>query len=52
MGAALIKIPIVQGNCCLVATIVSFGTVGLHLLTFNIVEPYQSKDILTLMVLL
>ena len=30
---------------CLVARIVSFDTVGLHLLTFRILEPYPSKDI-------
>ena len=30
----------------------SFNTVGPHLLTFRILEPYLSKDILTLMVLL
>ena len=29
----------------LVATIVSFDTAGLHLLTFPILEPYPSKDI-------
>ena len=42
----------VKKNSCLVARIVSFDTVGLHLLTFRILEPYPSKDILTLMVLL
>ena len=42
----------VKKNPCLVARIVSFDTVGLHLLTFRISEPYLSKDILTLMVLL
>ena len=36
----------------LVAKIVSIYTVGLHLLTFRISEPYLSKDILTLMALL
>ena len=39
-------------NSYLVARIVSFNTVGLHLLTFRILEPYPSKDILTLVVLL
>ena len=39
-------------NSCLVARIVSFDTVVLHLLTFCISEPYPAKDILTLMVLL
>ena len=29
----------------LVATIVSFNTVGLHPLTFRILEPYPSKDL-------
>ena len=35
----------VQKNSCLVARIVSFDTVGLHLLTFCILEPYLPKDI-------
>ena len=35
----------VKKNCCLVARIVSFDTVGLHLLTFRILEPYPSKHI-------
>ena len=35
----------VRKNSCLVARIVSFDTVGLHLLTFRILEPYPSKDI-------
>ena len=39
---------IVNKNSCLVARIVSFDTVGLHLLTFRILEPYMSKGILTL----
>ena len=39
-------------NSCLVATIVSFDTLGLHLLNFCILEPYLYKDILTLMTLL
>ena len=46
-GAAFVK-----ENSYLVVRIVSFDTVGLHLLTFRILEPYPSKDILTLMVLL
>ena len=32
-------------NPFLVARIVPFDTVGLHLLTFPILEPYPSKDI-------
>ena len=39
-GATLTK-----KNSCLVARIVSFGTAGLHLLTFDVFEPYLSKDI-------
>ena len=35
----------VKKNSCLVARIVSFDTVGLHLLTFRILESYSSKDI-------
>ena len=35
----------VKKNTCLVARIVPFDTVGLHLLTFCILEPYPSKDI-------
>ena len=46
-GAAFVK-----KNSCLVARIVSFDTVGLHLLTFCILEPYSSIDILTLITLL
>ena len=46
-GATLVK-----KNSCLVAKIVSFDTIGLHLLTFHILEPYPSKDILTLIALL
>ena len=38
-------------NSCLVARLVSFDTLGLHLLTFRILEPYSSKDILTLIAL-
>ena len=46
------EVAFVKENSCLVARIVSFDTVGLHILTFHILEPYQSKDILTLMALL
>ena len=42
----------VKKNSCLVARMVSFDTVGLNLLTSRILEPYPSKDILTLMALL
>ena len=42
----------VKKNSCLVARIVLFDTVGLHLLTFRILEPYPFKDILKLMALL
>ena len=35
----------VKKSSCLVARIVPFDTVGLHLLTFRILEPYPSKDI-------
>ena len=35
----------VKKNSCLVAGIVPFDTVGLHLLTFRIYEPYPSEDI-------
>ena len=35
----------VKKNFCLVARIVPFDTVGLHLLTFHILEPYPSRDI-------
>ena len=35
----------------LVARIVSFNIVGLHLLTFRVLEPYPFKDIVTLMAL-
>ena len=34
----------IQKNSCLVARIVSFDNVGLHLLTFCILERYLSKD--------
>ena len=40
MGATFVK-----KSSCLVARIVPFDTVGLHLLTFRILEPYPSKDI-------
>ena len=42
----------VKKNSSLVLRIVSFDTVGLHLLTFHILEPYRFKDILTLIALL
>ena len=43
----------VKKNSCLVARIVSFDTVDLHLSsTFPILQPYGSKDMLTLMTLL
>ena len=42
----------VKKNSCLVARKVLFDTVGLHLLTFRFLEPYPSKDILTLILLL
>ena len=35
----------VKKNSCFVARIVPFDTVGLHLLTFRILEPYPSEDI-------
>ena len=35
----------VKKNSCLVAKIASFDTVGLHLLTFRILELYPFKDI-------
>ena len=35
----------VKKNFCLVARIVSFDTVGLHLLTFHILELHLSSDI-------
>ena len=35
----------VKNNSCLVARIVPFDTVGLHLLTFRVLEPYPSKDV-------
>ena len=41
----------VKKNSCLVARVVSFDTVGLYVLTFHILEPCPSKDILTIMVL-
>ena len=36
----------------LVARIIAFDNVGLHLLNFFILDPYPPKDIVTLMVLL
>ena len=39
-GAAFVK-----KNSYLVATVVTFDTAGLNLLTFGILEPYPSKDI-------
>ena len=39
----------VKKNSCLVARIVSFDTLGLHLFIFHILEPHPSKDIITLM---
>ena len=42
----------VKKKSCLVAKIVSFNTVGLHLLTFRVLEPNPSKNILRLMALL
>ena len=47
MGATFVK-----KSSCLVTRIVLFDTAGLDLLTFRILEPYPSKDILTLMVIL
>ena len=35
----------VKKNSCLVAGIVPFDTVSLHLLTFGILEPYPSRDL-------
>ena len=35
----------VKKNSCLIARIISFDTVGLHLLTLRILEQYPSKDI-------
>ena len=35
----------VKKNSCLVAGIVLFDTVGMHLLNFRILESYPSKDI-------
>ena len=64
-GSSIIKNPIakcplcsvrgatfVKKNSCLVARIISFDTVGLYLLTLHMLEPYPSKDILTLIALL
>ena len=41
----------VKKNSSLVARIVSFNTVGLHVYAFRISEPFPSKDILTLLAL-
>ena len=38
----------VKKTSYLVARVVSFDTVGLHLFTFHILEPYPHKNILTL----
>ena len=46
-GAAFVK-----KNSCLVARIVSFNTAGLHLLTCHFVEPYPSKDLNLISVML
>ena len=40
MGATFVK-----KNSCLVARIVPFDTVGLHLLTFRVLESFPFKDI-------
>ena len=37
----------VKKNSFLIDRIVSFDTVGHHLLTFHILEPYPSKDNIT-----
>ena len=42
----------VKKNSCSAARVDSFDTIGLHLLIFCILEPYLSKDILTLIALL
>ena len=42
----------VKKNSCLVGRIISFDTVGLHLVTFPILEPKISKYIIALMTLL
>ena len=47
MGATFVK-----KSSCLVARIASLDTVGLHLVTFRILEPCPFKDILTLMALI
>ena len=39
------EVTFVKKSSCLVGRIVSFGTAGLHLHTFRILEPYSSKDI-------
>ena len=35
----------VKKNSCLLVRIVSFNTTGPHLFTFQVLEPYTSKDI-------
>ena len=41
----LTRATFVKKTFCLVARILLFDTVGVHLLTFDILEPYSSKDI-------
>ena len=41
------KVTLVKKNYCLIARIVSFDTVGQHLLTFRILDPYPSEDNIT-----
>ena len=41
------KVTFVKKNYCLIAGIVSFDTVGQHLLPFRILEPYPSEDNIT-----
>ena len=41
----------VTKNSYLVARIIPFDILGLHLLTFRVLEPCSSKDILTLIAL-
>ena len=38
------RVNFVKKNSCLVARIVSFDAVVLHLLTFHVLEPHPSKD--------
>ena len=35
----------VKKSSCVVARVFEFDTAGLHLLNFDILEPYPSKDI-------